>query len=221
VQLAVTDTGVGIPQKRQEKLFRPFATGDASLTRKHGGAGLGLVISREIARLLGGDVTIASREGVGTTAMLLIDAGAVDDVQVRGRVETVPDEPLSGQVLLVDDAADNRKLLSVVLRKAGMQVTTAENGEEACQALAAAAAAGRTFDIVVMDVQMPVLDGRDAATRMRAAGFTAPLVALTAHATAQDQKLCLAAGFDEYVTKPIAPRQLTDLVRRQLQARPT
>ena len=219
LEIKVIDTGVGISESRRAKLFQPFVTGDPSLTRKHGGAGLGLVISRELAHMLGGDVTISSREGHGSSATVVIDPGQVDENAARPRAESAPIEPIDGAVLLVDDAADNRKLLTVVLRKAGLTVTTAENGEEACTAFAAASSSGKPFDIVLMDVQMPVLDGRAAAQRLRAEGCKTPLIALTAHATARDQELCKAAGFDEYATKPIAPRQLTELVRRQLLAR--
>lgn len=217
LMITVADTGIGIANQRlQTELFRPFASGQ----QRHGGSGLGLVISRELARLLGGDVTITSREGQGTTAKVVIDSGMLTVAPVTARSEPESAGTLAGSALLVDDAVDNRKLLTIVLRKAGLQVTTAENGEEACQAVETARDQGRNFDVIVMDVQMPVLDGRAAARRMRERGCKTPLVALTAHAIAEDQQLCLDAGFDDYATKPITPRQLIEVVRRHLPARP-
>jgi signal transduction histidine kinase/CheY-like chemotaxis protein len=205
VQITVTDTGAGIAEKRLAELFR--AEG-----RQQGG----LAISRELARLLGGDLTVASREGAGTTVTVVIDVGMLEMAPGRSGPEAAG--TLAGSVLLVDDALDNRKLLGIVLSKAGMQVTTAGDGVEACQAVESAMTQGRNFDVIVMDVQMPVLDGRTAAQRMRALGCKSPMVALTAHALAEDQQLCLAAGFDDYATKPITPRQLVEVVRRHLQA---
>ncbi|GAB4156014.1 MAG: hypothetical protein Fur0037_24350 [Planctomycetota bacterium] len=222
IQFSVSDTGIGIRLDRQRQLFRPFVTADPSLTRRQGGAGLGLVISRELARLLGGDITIASREGYGTTAVAVIDAGEVPAEAAdrgapgwaapKGAAPRVP-----GRVLLVDDAEDNRRFFAVVLRKAGLDVSIAGNGEEAVESLEASLAGGAAFDLVLMDIQMPVMDGRAAASRMRDLGYRAPIVALTAHATGADRRLCLAAGFDDYLTKPIAPAQLTDAIRRHIE----
>jgi signal transduction histidine kinase/CheY-like chemotaxis protein len=205
-QITVVDTGTGIAEKRMGELFR------AGEGRHQGG----LAISRELARLLGGELSVASKEGTGTTVTVVIDVGMLDVAPASGRSGPESAGTLAGSVLLVDDAVDNRKLLGIVLRKAGMEVTTAGDGEEACRAVESAMTAGRNFDVIVMDVQMPVLDGRAAAARMRGLGCKTPLVALTAHALAEDQQLCLAAGFDDYATKPITPRQLVEVVRRHL-----
>jgi len=205
-QITVADTGTGITEKRLGELFR-------SDGRHQGGLG----ISRELARLLGGELSVASQEGKGTTVTVVVDVGMLDMAPSSGRGGPESAGTLAGSVLLVDDAVDNRKLLGIVLRKAGMDVTTAGDGEEACRAVESAMTEGRNFDVIVMDVQMPVLDGRAAAVRMRGLGCKTPLVALTAHALAEDQQLCLAAGFDDYATKPITPRQLLEVVRRHLQ----
>jgi signal transduction histidine kinase/ActR/RegA family two-component response regulator len=231
LEIAITDTGPGISEAAQKRLFVPFAQGDASLSRRHGGTGLGLVISRRLAHALGGDIALTSTVGVGTRVVVTIPVGvapmpaapvltptvgaataaaAAAAVLVKPALLT----PVGGRVLLVDDAPDNRRLLSTMLRKAGVDVTTAEDGERGCQSVAAAAANGLQFDLVLMDIQMPVLDGHQATRRLRKQGFTLPIVALTAHATENDRTACLEAGFDEYASKPISRAQLTDLVSR-------
>jgi signal transduction histidine kinase/ActR/RegA family two-component response regulator len=215
--ITVVDTGMGMPAATLEKLFVPFAQGDASMTRRFGGTGLGLVISRQLARALGGELTLASREGVGTRAIVTLPLHAA--------VPTTPATPAPAptpaaaratlaRVLVVDDAPDNRRLLTAMLRKVGVAVEAAENGQVGIDAVHAAAAAGHAFDLVLMDIQMPVLNGYDAARQLRATGCKLPLVALTAHATGRDRETCLAAGFDDYATKPITGAQLNDLVRK-------
>ncbi|MEY3162088.1 MAG: Sensory/regulatory protein RpfC [Planctomycetota bacterium] len=228
LEIVVTDTGIGIPVDQQDKLFQPFTQLDATMTRRHGGSGLGLVISRKLAQALGGDVSIGSAPGSGCKVRITVGVGPVADL-VRHQPERTPTpaaqepakttaQPLAGRVLLVDDAADNRKLLSVMLSKAGLEVVTAENGEAACKAVKQSLDAGRPYDLVVMDIQMPVLDGCGAASKLRGDGVETPLVALTAHATEQDRQRCREAGFNDYASKPISRGQLTDLVRRNLKS---
>ncbi len=230
LEIVVTDSGIGIPLELQEKLFQPFTQLDATMTRKHGGSGLGLVISRKLAQALGGDVSVSSTPGAGCRVRITVGVGVAPELvraasespKVAGNqpaaVATAEPKPapLAGRVLLVDDAADNRKLLSVMLSKAGLEVVTAENGEAACKAVKQSLDAGRPYDLVVMDIQMPVLDGCGAASKLRGDGVETPLVALTAHATEQDRQRCREAGFNDYASKPISRGQLTDLVRRNL-----
>jgi len=222
-ELSITDTGPGVSAEMQQRLFIPFVQGDSSLSRRHGGTGLGLAISQQLAQALGGDVTLTSEIGVGTTVVLRLPIGDVPPTTVAGTAVPASDpaatdagaaKPAARRVLLVDDAADNRRLLSTILRRSGVEVATAENGELGCRSVADANASGLPFDLVLMDIQMPVLDGHAAARRLRQEGCTIPLVALTAHATETDRETCLAAGFNAYITKPISRQQLNDLVQR-------
>jgi signal transduction histidine kinase/ActR/RegA family two-component response regulator len=214
--MTVTDTGVGIPADVQARLFVPFSQGDASMTRRFGGTGLGLVISRQLARALGGDVTMASEAGVGTRATVTVPVGTVVAAASTpvAPVATASAPAAAGRVLIVDDAPDNRRLLSTMLRKTGVEVSTAENGQLGIESIAAADAGGQPFDLVLMDIQMPVLDGCAAVRLLRSGGCKLPLVALTAHANGRDRTACLEAGFDDYATKPITRSQLAELVRR-------
>ena len=220
LRLTITDTGPGIAVEAQGRLFVPFAQGDASMSRRFGGTGLGLVISRQLTQLLGGEIALSSKPGLGTRLAVEVPVGEVARIAPPAATPTVNTPAATtppgsaGRVLLVDDAADNRRLLSTMLRKAGVEVTTAEDGERGCASVADAAAHGQPFDLVLMDIQMPVLDGHGATRRLRLEGHTLPIVALTAHATEHDRAACMAAGFDAYATKPISRAQLTELVQR-------
>lgn len=204
----VRDTGIGIPPEFQQHLFEPFRQADGSLTRKHGGTGLGLAIARRIARQLGGDITIASEPGRGTHAVLTI---AVKE-------EIAPQEPADAapehcRVLVVDDAPDNQRLLKAVLTKAGHDVQLANNGLQALEAVERAGASEQ-FDLVVMDLQMPEMDGVTAIRRLRADGHRMPIVALTAHALVEDRERTLEAGADGYETKPISRLRVLEMVAK-------
>ena len=234
LKFEVRDTGPGIPADRLEAIFEPFAQGDSSMSRTHGGTGLGLTISRRIARGLGGSLTVESQPGWGSAFTLRIDAGAVRAADVppgppsaapaaAGPADALMKEPSAPQaagidpaarVLLVEDGEMNRKLFRVVLARAGVVPVEACDGRAGADAARAAAAAGEPFDLVLMDMQMPVLDGYAAAAELRAAGLTnaagapVPIVALTAHAMTGERARCLAAGCSDYLTKPLAPADL-------------
>ena len=220
---AVTDTGCGIPQGEQELLFAPFRQVDNSLTRRHGGTGLGLAISQQLARMMGGVISVTSASGTGSTFCLRIpvqrvaaEACAPEPRALEGSAAA----PLLGRILLAEDGPDNQRLICHILRRAGLEVVGVEDGQQALDALLGNGAAARPgFDLVLMDMQMPVMDGYEATSRLRAVGFTAPIVAITAHAMTGDRDRCLAAGCTEFLTKPIQRQQLIDTIRVLLHAR--
>jgi signal transduction histidine kinase/ActR/RegA family two-component response regulator len=212
---AVKDSGIGMTSEQLGKLFRPFTQADSSTTRKFGGTGLGLTISRRLANMMEGDLTVASEYGVGSTFTLTIPATSAQFVTETTRAaEEVTESPakvtidgagvLAGrQVLVAEDGADNQKLIRFLLKKAGAEVFLVENGQLAVDYLLHATQAGDLPDVVLMDMQMPVLDGYSATRRLRDLGFDRPIVALTAHAMGGDRDKCLDAGCTNYVTKPI------------------
>ncbi|HEX2572759.1 MAG TPA: ATP-binding protein [Polyangia bacterium] len=223
----VTDTGIGLTQEQMRRLFEPFTQGDASTTRRFGGTGLGLVISQRLAERLGGVITVASTPGAGSSFTLTIDPGPLDGVglvsELRevGAVESPAATPLrefSGRVLVAEDGADNQVLICHHLRRAGVQAHLAENGRIAVDKALAAAAAGAPYALILMDMQMPEMDGYAATATLRMKGYRGPIVALTAHAMAGDRERCLSAGCNDYLTKPIERRSLEALLERLLPA---
>jgi signal transduction histidine kinase/DNA-binding response OmpR family regulator len=227
--IAVVDTGIGLAPEEQARIFGPFAQADASTTRRFGGTGLGLAISKRLAEMLGGEIDVVSTPARGSTFSLAIDPGPLDGVAMavdRPR-EPAPapearEEPaprLAGRILVAEDGPDNRQLIAFHLRAAGASVMLAADGLVACELVFTAALAGTPFDLILMDVQMPGLDGYAATRRLRAGGYRGPIIALTAHVLAADRERCLEAGCVDFATKPIARRALLDLVRRHLPAR--
>jgi len=208
----VTDSGIGLTPEQSAKLFKPFAQADASTTRRFGGTGLGLTISLNLARALGGDITIASQPGKGSTFTATIETGAVEGVSMEPRRSAAPkplapDQPatrLDGvRVLLAEDGPDNQRLLRMYLTRAGANVTLAENGRIAVDTVMRPAEQQRPFDVILMDMQMPELDGYGASSLLRIKGCKLPIIALTAHAMHGDREKCIAAGCDDYLTKPV------------------
>ncbi|MFH1109650.1 MAG: ATP-binding protein [Planctomycetota bacterium] len=229
IQFDVVDTGVGITREQAARLFQPFTQGDASTTRKFGGTGLGLLIAKRLAEVLGGDVTIVdTKPGVGACVRATVPVGSLDGVRIveapAGAIALAlapvsedaiarPPAPLHCRVLLAEDGVDNQRLISLVLTRAGANVTIAGNGQIAVTQALAAEDAGRPFDIILMDVQMPELDGHEAARRLRRAGYFRPIIALTAHAMSSDRERCLEAGCNDYATKPIDRAKLIEMIR--------
>lgn len=205
----VRDTGIGISEEGATQLFQPFHQADISTTRRFGGTGLGLALTRRLCELMEGEfVLLESRLGEGSSFRARVKA-AVSLPEQTGDFPVALEGERSARgldLLVVDDSPDNRRLLRHYLEGAGARVTLADNGREAVDLVRS-----RTFDGVLMDVQMPVMDGREAARQLRDSGFAGPVVALTAHAMRDEKERCLAAGFTHFLTKPVSRRQLLDL----------
>ena len=209
LDISVCDTGRGMSKVEQTDLFAPFTQADASITRRYGGTGLGLALSRELAELLGGSVElIQSTVGKGSTFKIVIpvdqyDAAAYEFKQINPPRSQVASKKggarLQGlRILVADDIADNRQLVRLLLSKAGAEVTTKCNGLEAVEEVRK-----QPYSAILMDLQMPVLDGYEATVRLRHEGFNKPIIALTAHAMKGEQAKIIAAGCNAYLTKPI------------------
>ncbi|HHN77886.1 MAG TPA: response regulator, partial [Phycisphaerales bacterium] len=208
-----------IPPEKLETIFDPFTQADNSITRRFGGTGLGLAISKKLAESLGGSLTAWSQPGRGSTFTLTIPIGHKDEITIaeghhteavrskrRARVEeSAIDRALTGRALLVDDGETNRRLISRILERAGLDVTCAVNGKDALDILE-----HESFDLILMDMQMPVLDGYSATKAVRQRGITTPVLALTASAMKGDRERCIEAGCSDYLTKPIDIRMLLD-----------
>ena len=223
----VRDTGIGVPLERQAAIFEAFTQGDGSTTRRFGGTGLGLAISSQLAALMGGRMWLVSVPGEGSAFHFTVRLRKAQPGQpaastprralgASGGESSTATPSTSGRrlrVLLAEDNAVNQRLVTATLEKEGHEVIAVTNGKEAL------AAVGReTVDVVLMDVQMPVMDGFEATTRIRLAeqvtGRHVPVVALTAHAVRGDREACLQAGMDEYLSKPIRPSELLELLAR-------
>ncbi|WP_141731307.1 response regulator [Oligoflexus tunisiensis] len=213
ISFIVKDTGRGISLTERERLFHPFAQADVTTTRNYGGSGLGLVLSRKLAHALGGDVTLeASEPGRGSTFVISIGAGLIHTTGVmnalvessRLAAATESENPLEGiRVLLAEDSADNRKLMKRILVQNGAEIDFAEDGAEALTK-----ALRGNYDIVLMDMQMPNVDGYSATRELRRRGYGKPIIALTAHAMKEEQVKTLNAGCDSHLSKPLNFKQL-------------
>ena len=227
VRFDVRDSGVGMTPEQKKRLFKPFMQADASTTRQFGGTGLGLTISRQLANLLGGDISVESEAGLGSTFSLVINVEpTTTDQFASGLTEasTASISPvatsdskidLTGtRVLLAEDGIDNREILAAYLKFAGARVELAENGREAVTEAFSAVDAGDPYAVIIMDMQMPVLDGYGATSELRIRGYSEPIVALTANAMSDDRTKCLSAGCDFYLSKPVDQREFLQTIAR-------
>jgi PAS domain S-box-containing protein len=217
VCIEVIDTGIGISKEKLAKLFDPFVQADSSTSREYGGTGLGLTISARIVDLLGGTISVSSEPGKGSTFAVTLPTGNLDGVEMMempsealaaGGADTshavIDGNALRGiHILVAEDGPDNQRLIKTLLSKAGAVVTLVEDGSAAVDAVA-----DGVFDVILMDLQMPAMDGYEATKTLRARGCKIPILALTAHAMAADRQKCLAAGCDDHLTKPIDQEEL-------------
>lgn len=236
LEISVTDTGIGMSAEQMKRVFSPFTQADSSTTRKYGGTGLGLCISKAYAELLGGSLTVESVVGVGSKFTFRLPIQLVPDTKFlpsgTKASRSAEDQPRSvpthattplgrRKILLVEDGPDNQALIAFHLRKAGAEVSIADNGRIALELLtqdgtmSGPLELGCRFDLIITDMQMPELDGYQLAAMLRQKGWERPIIALTAHAMSGDQAKCLDAGCDSYATKPI---QKDVLLRTCLQA---
>ena len=225
LEVKIVDTGIGISREQQASLFQPFVQGDAAITRQYGGSGLGLAISQHFARALGGDIALTSEPGRGSTFTVTVGAGILSEAEVDEHPEQASDPQenfagprvrIKGSVLVAEDGIDNQALIATKLRETGLTVEIVSNGQLACERALAAAGIGRPFDLILMDVSMPVMDGYTATLHLRGKGYRGPVIALTANAMERDRSKCLGAGCNDFVTKPIQMKKLFKAMGRYL-----
>ena len=235
LELDAVDTGLGMTDGQVARLFEPFSQADASTTRRHGGTGLGLAISQRLANALGGDVTLVdTTPGLGSRFRVSVMTGPLDGVALRDDIVITRCVQPSAQttpggaptlppcrILLAEDGPDNQRLIAHLLKKAGATVTVVENGRLAVDAAQAGVNADAPYDVILMDMQMPEMDGYEATRFLRQTGYSAPIIALTAHAMREDRQKCLEAGCDEHATKPVDRKALLETLARHIATRRT
>ena len=224
VQLQVSDTGIGMSQEEMGRLFVAFSQADASTTRKYGGTGLGLCISRQLAHKLGGDIVCDSRKGEGSRFTVTINAGENAQAQLVNEAEQVgareentniyKPSSFEGHILLAEDSPDNQRLISMHIKRTGAEVSVAENGK-----IAVELAQRNHYDLILMDMQMPIMGGLEATQRLRASGCNTPIVALTANAMKSDRLKYIEAGAADYLTKPLDLDRFYEVITRYLKLR--
>ena len=226
LSLEVIDSGIGIAPQHVARLFQPFTQADTTTSRRFGGTGLGLTISKRMAEMLHGTLTVTSEPGCGSSFVATIRVDRCDTLTATKPQSSLlehkpvaPTQPvypsLNGvRVLLVEDGLDNQRLISFLLQKSGAEVSIADNGRAAINALEAARESNLVIDLILMDMQMPILDGYAATRELRLAGDTRPIIALTANTMSGDRQLCLDAGCDDYLAKPIDRASLIETVAR-------
>jgi len=223
IRFEVEDTGTGIAPESQQKIFEPFVQEDGSTSRKYGGTGLGLTITRKLAELLGGELTLTSEKGKGSVFSLVIPAGVDLATQPLLERQKISDDTstdmseakharFSGCALVAEDVKSNQMFMKALLERMGLKITIAENGAEAVDK-----ALSQKFDLIFMDIQMPQVNGYEATRILRSKGIKTPIVALTAGAMEGDDKKCIEAGCDDYLSKPIEHSKLIEALSKYLE----
>ncbi|MAE45941.1 MAG: hypothetical protein CMJ86_03520 [Planctomycetes bacterium] len=219
LDISVQDTGIGISEECVPLLFQPFLQTNINRDSELGGSGLGLDISRRLARILGGNITVETRVGIGSTFTFHHPLNLVADLQPEDKIEPDDAQETSStslesiSVLVADDNKDNRRIYELFLKAAGAEVTLAKDGLESVQMYREAQ---RPFDIIVMDMRMPKMDGYTAAKKLRGMGATIPIIALTAHTMSGDAERCIEAGCSDYIGKPIEREQFLHSIKHEL-----
>jgi PAS domain S-box-containing protein len=212
LRFKVSDSGIGISEEQQLKLFDAFYQANQNTTRKYGGSGLGLAISQSLVTLMGGVISVHSSKGKGSTFEFCLTFDKTHEQRKKNR-EAVSNQSLSGKILIVDDVKTNLMIAKALVKKLGLEVQTAANGKEAvelCQQ--------DTFDLIFMDCRMPIMDGYQASRLIREskAGESLPIIALTANATAEERQECFAAGMNEVLTKPYQKTEIYNTLHKYL-----
>jgi len=228
----VIDTGIGLSNEQVSRLFVPFQQADNITSRKFGGSGLGLVISRRFAQMMGGDIEIQSVLGKGSTFTVVINPGNVAASRMIEHEYEIPsfrkpkdwvkelapkETTIPARILLAEDGPDNQRLIAYILRKVGADVTVVGNGRLALEAALQAQSNGAAFDVILMDMQMPEMDGYEATKTLRSKGYDRPILALTAHALIGERERCIKAGCDDFLTKPINKAHMMETVSHYFQ----
>jgi CheY-like chemotaxis protein len=225
----IRDTGVGIPEEAQSRIFDSFDQGDSSTTRKYGGTGLGLTIAKELIQLMGGQLAVESRPGKGSTFSVQLPLAlckqselplpTIESPERPGPLEVVSSAVVAPvatggrRVLLAEDNPTTQSLISILLQQMGIDLVIVDNGQEAIDFLL-----NEHVDLILMDCQMPYLDGLEATAQLRAQGLLTPVVALTAYARAEDEQQCLTAGMNDFLSKPFRQAELRDVLVKWLGA---
>lgn len=225
MSVEIVDTGVGMCPQQMDRLYQPFAQGDETMARRFGGTGLGLSLCKRFVEMLGGQLSACSTLGQGSAFWFnlpIADDHNQHAIEQEPRAASQPitedllTVPLAGRVLLAEDGPDNQRLIRFILKQFGLDVDVVADGRAAVDQALAAAQAGQAYDVVLMDMQMPILDGYRATIELREHGYTGTIIALTAHAMSEDRTHCLATGCDEYASKPIDKQALRLLLGRYL-----
>ena len=228
VQVDVEDTGIGIAEDKIDIIFDSFTQADGTMTRRYGGTGLGLAITKKLCELMGANVSVHSKENEGSVFSILLPIGVESIVMktcVWNKYETIDEldefsqiekgmSMFSGKVLVAEDNPSNQKLITILLQKMGLEVSIADDGQ-----MAVDQCASNTFDLILMDMQMPNMNGYEATRQLRDQGLTTPIIAVTANAMMGDEEKCIEAGCDGYISKPINRSNLTEIIGLHLTAK--